>query len=243
MDYSSILAGDIKVYEWDWEPTQLLDTFDTDKIQETLDRVNKLKIHWPDFTELQFLASTQGHYLKDSNGLILSLLSTATLVIVALIMSFAILGCYRRWRWKPIHNENELAQHCRGWCCFGCCFPCCRSADQEPLSDPRRYRGTGFNRASIPQPPWVTHPEHYHHRDPAAHQPSRAYSELLAQQLAQDVEEEMQELRSRRTPPHPWTPPPAFQVAPPAAQGRPPSTTKEALARLVHLTAQAQNLN
>ena len=220
-DYSSILAGDIKVYEWDWEPTQLLDTYDLDRIADTLERVDKLKIYRPDFTELQFLASTQDAYVKDSNSLWLSLISAGTLVICVMICSFAILGCYRRsccW-WSPIRNEEDLGHHqaMRG---RGCCFSCCR----PPRPEVPDYR-TGQTRDSIP--------------------PNRRFSsrrssarEATAQELVQDIAEEMQELRGQQMSPSP----PAPRVPPPRSARRPPSTANEALNRLYQLAVEDPNL-
>jgi len=89
-DYSSNLGNEIKVFEWEWDSVNFMDGRDKE-LSAALDKLQHIKIHTPDLSELQYIASVEDYPGPDKLG---NLLTAVTVVILMATLMATGLACY-----------------------------------------------------------------------------------------------------------------------------------------------------
>ena len=133
-DYSSDLGNDIQLVEWDWEPTHFMDGKDQE-LSSALEKLNRVKIHAPDLSELKYIASLENSaFSEDNTGSILAGICIVGLIIACLLCG---IGCYcwcqrfsccRGKRAVDRRGKRRTRRRRSASCGLLCC---CRSHDER----------------------------------------------------------------------------------------------------------------
>jgi len=96
-DYSSDLGNEIKIFEWDWDSVNFMDGKDKE-LADALDKLHRIKIHTPDLSELQYVASMEHQLPPDSTGEFLVAICVTGLVVACLLCAVCCYCWCQRYR-------------------------------------------------------------------------------------------------------------------------------------------------